>query len=663
MQVFDADAYPNGVERDQLQAMVGVGSEYMTHMGEGSTVQRTGEFVRIDRRGSDPTPRFCLFYENPQVYDESGIPLSDGDVRQLPADVKLRRRTRMFVSEIDQGADLPFHEVGGKVASRIPRCIGVPSGNGATFESLYEGNYTTQAGKRRLFSIGDGRLLLVKEVVVPGDGRYFYGSKLDSDTAPYLKERSVRAARVELVELNPLTGAKGRVLLAFDVHSGLGVDADERLFSNEIRTGSTAMVDSSNVYAAFSGVLWGRSLSIPAVGEVPIGGDPSDTYAVAEPAFAEKPGGMYLALMAVYPAAGDTKAADDAGPRQLTCAYTTPDGDVGYSTITFQVPLSSKHYLAARGMSLHRLTPTKVVLRVLVHAMQNGSGGDMQPSTSSTLYFWSGDNGASWSYTPITSDLLNNIPYGGVLVQDKDTVLLFTDWRNGYTDAIEVWAATASGFSRRASIDRDVFNAGLMQTLRVPYFPVGMGGAVYLREGSDMRRRLWMQFEPYWVHPASSSFVLDYPGSRPQLLVSDDDGATWSRRFLPTPWQFRVGFVVSVDSTTLAVPVYAPRKDHSSRLKATVYLSHDGGDTWRASGSRVVLPGESLADGNIVEGAVVGSGASARPEQDIDDACCEFNRGELFPLVVLRDRLGALLPANPARPWMTDFRFKEPDYG
>lgn len=50
-------------------------------------------------------------------------------------------------------------------------------------------------------------------------------------------------------------------------------------------------------------------------------------------------------------------------------------------------------------------------------------------------------------------------------------------------------------------------------------------------------------------------------------------------------------------------------------------------------------------------------------EQDLDSSVTEFNRGELLPMIALRNADGKILPANPARPWMNDYRFKEPNYG
>jgi hypothetical protein len=51
-----------------------------------------------------------------------------------------------------------------------------------------------------------------------------------------------------------------------------------------------------------------------------------------------------------------------------------------------------------------------------------------------------------------------------------------------------------------------------------------------------------------------------------------------------------------------------------------------------------------------------------RFEQDLSDSALEYNRGELLPMVALRDGDGKVLPSNPARPWIAHHQFKEPTY-
>jgi len=235
-----------------------------------------------------------------------------------------------------------------------------------------------------------------------------------------------------------------------------------------------------------------------------------------------------------------------------------------------------------------------------------------------------------------------------------------------------VHSVTSTGTAQIASITGATFSTGLMTPgagqLLVPYVPIGFGGAVYRTDPQDRtkkKKRLWMQFDPYWIYEESLPQVLEYPGSRPMLLVSDDGGLTWARKFLPTVWSFRVGFVVAVDDRTLAVPVYSVRKERGAPIRVTVYLSRDGGDSWRAAdGASVTLPGETYVDGQVVIGTEYTRPSPPKTfqDQDIVDTALRYSRGELQPLVALRDSDGKLLPANPSRPWMNNHNIKEPDY-
>jgi len=249
--------------------------------------------------------------------------------------------------------------------------------------------------------------------------------------------------------------------------------------------------------------------------------------------------------------------------------------------------------------------------------------------------------------------------------------LLTFSWDNSSLSsaAIDVRQITSGGWSSIASIPRGVFNQGLMAPsisggYTVPYLPLGFGGATY-RKGADGKKhkRLWMQFDPYWTYSQSDPRMLAYPGSRPMLMVSDDGGATWTRRLLPVPWAFRVGFVVAVGEGELAVPVLAARKARGDAVPTTIFVSRDGGDSWKATSHKFTLPGESWADGGIAPDVVF---YNTRGEmilsQDFSDSSHAYNRGELLPMLTLRDKEGNTLPANPARPWMNDHKIKEPDY-
>lgn len=691
----DSKGTSDGKEKDQLQAMIAVGSEFMTYRDADSTIQRSGEFVRIDKEPeATAQPRFVLMHETSMTYAEQsegattgyGNPstaLTGNELLNLAPDVKLRKRTRLFVSEQDPAAgDFPFREISGfKTQTRISRHYGfADSVSGRKWEAIAEANYTAQAGKRRLFAKGDGKAILVREVVLPGDGRYFNDKMRDLVTTPqpHTKKRGLRAARVEVVEVNPTNGATSAPIFSFEVHSGLSFDPTPRSFSNSIRQSSADMFNDGAVFAAFSGVLFGSSLNLPYDGNVPCGGDASDTYAVCEPGTAKDDKGReYTSIIAVYPASDDVYDSRSSGPYRLTFKRTTPQGGVALGKISFPaIPGRPQHYLAARGMSLHRLGPTTVVLRVNVHAMQYGAGGSIQPSASDAFFMWSKNNGESWTYVAPSIDFIGVFPYGGLLARDKDSLLAFSRYAEMIPSAaVEVHRITQTGTTKISSIPPSVFNAGLQVPTNsgwylVPYLPLGFGGAVYRKTPEGKKKRLWMQFDPIALYAETDTFAgkptrnAVYPGSRPMLLVSDDNGITWSRRLLPTPWSFRAGFVVAIDEKTLAVPVMSARKEFGVPVQATIYLSTNGGDSWKATGAQIVLPGETWVDGQIVVGNsyIHPERWNVVYEQDFGDSPLRYNRGELLPMVVLRDSSGKLMPSNPSRPWMADHKFKEPDH-
>ena len=446
----DSGGKADGKERDQLTAIAETGSEFITFNDFESTVQKSGEFARITKETSDPQPRFVLLHETSQTYDEDWNDYTGNELLSLSPEVKLRKRSHLYVSEVEPSAgDLPFRKIAGyKTHTRISRHHG-PGDTNAPSElpAMHEANYTAQAGKRRLFPVGDGTLLMLREVTVDGDTRSFNDAirtRLDTPQA-HTKKRGLRAARVEVVELNPLNGKTSAPVFSFDVHSGLGFDPTPRTFSSAAR--STAdMYNTTTVFGAFSGVLFGSSLNLPSVVRVPAGGDASDTYAVAEPAVAKSPEGKeYTSIVAVYPGSDDVYNPISSGPYRLTCKRTTPNGDVAYNKINFPaLPHIPRHYLAARGMSLHRLTPTKVALRVNVHLMQYGAGGSSQSIASDAFFMWTGDNGETWTYNPVTAGFPGVFPYGGMLVKDKDTLLAFS-WYNeaGSSQPVQVHRITA----------------------------------------------------------------------------------------------------------------------------------------------------------------------------------------------------------------------------
>lgn len=679
----------DGKEYDELQAMVAVGSEFITYKDHESTVQKSGEFVRVEKESSDSQPRFVLLHETSQTYAETApgelSDLTGNELLNLAPNIKLRKRTRLYMSEVDPvNGELPFREIGGfKASTRISRFHYISIYSGVheiprNYYGLHEANYTAQAGKRRLFPKGDGKLLMVREVAIPGDSRHFndYMRSLRTSPQPHVKNRGLRAARVEVVEINPTVGTASAPIFSFDVHSGVGFDPTAKFFSDSIRNVNADMYSETTVYAAFSGVNYGSSLYVPTMGTVPAGGDASDTYAVCEPGVAKHPDGReYTSIIAVYPAPDDVYDSRSSGAYRLTCKRTTVGGGVALSKISFPaLPHLPKHYLASRGMSLHRLGPDKVVLRVNVHAMQFGVGGTVQAVSSDAFFMWTQNNGETWTYAQSQANFPGVFPYGGMLTKDKNTLLAFS-WFNtaSGSSSMQVHSVTSSGTAQIASISGSVFNAGLIggnsSNTIVPHIPIGFGGAVYRKTASGKKKRLWMQFDPYWAYAkdamvAGTPINLQYPGSRPMLLVSDDGGATWSRRLLPTPWSFRAGFVVAISEKTLAVPVLAPRKARGSPVVASIFLSEDGGDTWKKTNFTITLPGETWADGQIVVGEQYWypPRSEFRQEQDFSESATRYNRGELLPMIALRDADGKVLPSNPARPWMADYRFKEPEY-
>lgn len=668
-------------ERDRLDAMLAVGNEFMTSADETSTIQRSGEFVRIDMEDEvETTPRFLLLHETSDVYqvgsDGSASILDDGDFYDLPPSTKVRQRPRLMLSRVDgdTGNDVEFKPLRSALdLVRMPRYTQITNApSPRQFSALHESNYTALSGKRRLFPQPDGRVLVVRDVV-ERDGRYYYGQRKDSQG----RVRSPRVVRIEVVELDE-RGKLGKApVFSFPVHSGLGVDATGKVLSNAPLSTDASMpiVSESVVYGATAGTFWGEALTAGGSDQVPFGGDAGDTFAFCEPAIAPRPGGgTFTSMIAVYAADDDVHNPQSAGPYRLTCKRTTPDGGVVSSKITFQaLPAYPRHYLAARGITLIRTSATTAMLRVFVHAMQSAVPGSLQSTQGDVLYYWTQDNGATWTYQPVIAGFPGYQTYGSLLVRDATTVLVFGAAAS-YPATVPVWAITPSGFSQIATIPYSVFAEGFMDPVsvaRVPYLALGFGGVVYRKTAEGTRKRLWMQFDPRWVYEEGQSYVLEYPGSRPIIAVSDDNGATWSRRLLPTPWQFLAGFVVSVAPSILAAPVYAARREHGKPVKVTVYLSKDGGETWKATRAAGSVPTETRIDADIVIGEeIVGRNPDGTPNestrrksQDISDCWLEYNRGELHPLLVLRDLDGNPVHSNPARPWMVDANVKEPDHG
>lgn len=696
MLIFDdSKGASDGKEKDQLQAMVAVGSEFITYTDAESTVQKSGEFVRIEKGGGE-SPQLCVMHEAPDAFrqtEQSITALDDLQFFAVSPSEKLVKRSRLLVASVDEsGAQGSVSGVPGlKVDSRMPRFTNALYGNEVHQRArVQDTDYATQAGKRRLFSLGDGRMLLVRELTKANDDRWYMGV---ARGLPTYSRRRKRTARVELVPINPETGSDAAPLLAFDIHSGLGFDPYEGapssplnedlpyrnyVFSFTAPTG-LPMYDDTNIYMSIAGSMWGRIAVDGVAGDAGIQGDASDTYAIAEPAYAPNGAGTYLALVAVHPAAGDTFDPLSAGPYRLTCTRTLPDGGIAQSKIEFPaIAGAPNHYYGATGMELLRTSPTTIVLVAHVHAMQSGFPGTIAPSARSRLFFWSTNNGASWTYAQVstTSPAFTAFPYASLMVKDEQTLLVFTTYRTyatagGDASGVQVHAVTPAGTSYMTTIPGTTFSHGLVVPrvtsgkveYDVPYIGFGYGGATTVRG----KLRLWMQFDPRWV-TYNRARMLQSPSSRPILVVSDDGGVTWVRKFLPTPWQFRAGFVAAIDTRTLVVPVFAPRvvdqQGRLSALRVRLHISTNGGDKWQATQWAFTLPAYAWADGQFLPGPLDGNPtiAPGPTEYDVDESNEDYNRGEIFPVVAVRDGYGRVSPVNPARPWIADYRFKEPDY-
>lgn len=688
-------------EHAALGGMLRVGNEFMTERNADSEVQRAGEFVTM-KRTSGGFPRMCTIHETPDAWvpvsKTSVSPLDDENYLASDATTVFVQRTCLFVASVSEsGEELDFASVPGmKTESRMPRFTYIsytsaPNPEGHAHDRVNDADYATQAGKRRLFALGDGRVLLVRELAKQNDDRWYMGVAAGMST---FSRRRKRTARVELAPINPETGAAGKALMGFDIHSGLGFDPyegapnhpfnDDKPYRpsyviNGFPPPALPFYEGESIYMSMTGTMWGRIAIDGVAGDPGIQADASDTYAVAEPAYAPKGTGTYLALVAVHPAPGDTYDPASAGPYRLTCTRTTPEGDVAQTKIVFPtIAGAPNHYYGATGMELVRTSPTTVVLIAHVHAMQSAHPGTIAPAARSRLFFWSDNNGETWTYAQVstTAPAFPMFPYSSHLVKDADTLLVFSS-EDAYSTVpapdrvgIQVHAVTRAGTSYVTTIPSSRFNEGLRtpyitggeHDYNTPYIGFGYGGAVTVRG----KRRLWMQFDPRWISYDRSK-MLQSPPSRPMLMTSDDGGVTWQRRFLPAVWQHHAGFVTAIDSKTLAMPVFSPRvvsdTGNIRPAKARVYISKDGGEKWRPTTWRLGLPIIAWVDGALMPGRIDGSAALAPgpSEYDIDESVEDYNRGELFPLVALHDENGGLSPINPARPWIADARAKDPN--
>ena len=645
-------------ESQHLGGLLRVGNEFMTHSDDGSEVQRSGEFARFTAEEEDEVlkTRFLLLHETADVYGSDGDVLDSSGFYNLAPGARTLPRTKLFASELDivGGRDKPFKPLRVPLDMvRMPRYTWTRTGARLLGWNIYEYCYTAITGKRRVFPQENGKLLVVRDVIERG-GRFFYGN----DAGSFSRRRSTRVSRVDVVEVDLDRKSVSAPALSFPVFSGLGADVTGRVLNTSGPNDGMQITDATYVYGKTAGAMWGKDLWTTGPNLVPMGGDAGDLYAVCEPALAHTGSGRstYKSFIAVYAADDDVHDVNSAGPYRLTCKRSLVTGGFSVEKINFPATANPALYLGASGITLLRTGPTTAVLRVRTSVMQASAPSPLQSIAANSLFFWTQDNGATWTLTPPTVvGFPDAHPYGGVLVKDETTLIVFSEPSQIPSGATTVWSVTPGAASQVGTVAAATFNDGLAAGFyRPPYMAFGFGGVVYRKTLTGTTKRLWMQFDPRYGYAPGPADVLDYPSSRPMLLVSDDGGVTWQRRFLPTPWSFLVGFVVSLDETGLAVPVYARRASESDALETTIYVSRDGGDNWAATGARASLPHETVVDGSIVAG-------DAR--EAISDCWLQYNRGELHPMLVVNDKKGRAQGSNPARPWMVNANVEAPSYG
>lgn len=652
-------------ERTSLHGMLAVGNEFMTHREGGSLVHRAGDFVEIERTGGGHL-RFAALYETSDAYrigdGNSVLEVGDDEVPPEPGQTNFIPRSLLMTAEQEgQGEPLPFRTVNGRAESRLARftkMVGL----------LDEVDHATLTGRPRFFTLGDGRALLVREISDPEDTRYFTGTNAQG--------RSRRRRRVTSVQLLPVNLETGTVakapLLEAVVHSGLGFDPG--IVPGDLSIPGTmravaytppsvpgTLYTGSAIYVALAGVMWGS--------RVP-GKEPSETYAVAPPATAKDGDKSYLSLVVVHGLPEDSYNLQGSALYRLTCTRTTTDG-VAQSKITLPPAIRGAGFFnSAIGMELVRLAPSTLVLAVKMWEQAQPTTTTFYSLTSagSTAFFWSDDNGASWANINTAGFLDNgalNRTLGGIMARDADAALVFSGYEADSAvpapdaEAVAVYRLTRSGASRICTIPGSQFSAGLHAGVPLssgrfypPYLATGYGGGLRVKD----KNLLWMQFDARWVYASTDPRTIEYPGSRSQLMVSEDGGRSWKRRLLPQPWAQRLSFVAGMDQGTLVVPVYEGRRVNDAGnlmpLAVTLYTTKDT-EKWRPVQWRMTLPTATTVDGRLVPGT---------PAYDYADVRRWINRGELFPILHVRDEQGELVPKNPDRPWLSDHRRTGPTY-
>ncbi len=655
----DLGGQDDGKENTALNGMLRAGNEFMTSRDAESEVQVSGEFAYMRRTPTGETLFLCAPFEMADaraVQEDGSTPLLD-DGQDRAGGYTPYKRTRLFnaFTEADGGTRGPELVGGTRQNFRIPRFTRI-------YERVNDVDHNTRNGRGRVWHLGDGETLLaVRENFTEGDPRYFMGVNLAGFTT-----RRTRLSNVDLVRINAETGKVRDVLLSFETFSGLGFDPGTRAIQVVDGTGSEALFDATNVYTGRAGHTWGRYTNAN------LRMDPSSTYAVAEPAW--HPDG-FLSLVVVHARSTDNPNPQSSIIRTLTCTRTQKNADPVTSTIIFPAHPDAQNDWSAIEVELLRIAPTVLLLHVLL-------GGVLKPGTqlggvqggNFDAFYWSADAGATWTLMDLSAIATHGgltQRYTGMMATGTGKALIFTgtvDLSEGRdVAAVVVNEVTSSTAVVKGTIDGAVFNAGLdtgflLSGVRyyTKYYPVGFGGGVRVRDGEVVKQRLWMQFDPFWI---KSQFLpggaprptnIQYPSTRPMLMVSDDGGATWARQSLPVEWQQRAGFVASWDQDSMLVPILAPRQtdDEGNLYRVSVQIQESkAGGAWKKRPWKFLLPWQTFVDGQLIPGSA---------QYDIDDYRFDYNRGELFTLVPIRNARGDILPMNPGRPWIADARKEAP---
>lgn len=642
----------------ELRAMQRVGSEFMTHDNGVDRVQKSGEFVEMSRRGGTWL-RMLALCEPANNRSADGV-LLDDDGAPEPGDTDFVPRTFAVKAEAGQdGEETVLRRAVPAWRSRLPRFTLI-EGRDSDVDTV------TKLGRQRVWALPGGQVLRVREIGSKDDGRYFYGSR--GVGQPVRRER---VSRVELVRSSADTLSGAEVLMEFSPISGLGFDVGARRLITDFEGRGTSNYDDDYVFTDRVGHHFGRLVGSES-------GDPSGTYAVASPSMVIEHAGdePYLHLAAVYARPADLAEPEISSPRRLTCTYLTQSGDAQHSTIEFApLPVPAGRYPGVLQYRLYRLAPLGLLLVSSTTPMIEPGGAFLAGTNFSgpaIRLHWSYDGGASWTETPATAwDATppeirdGHVPMGAVVPQGAGRALIFTGYTQGDAipapdaEGVHVLQLTPEAVTLASTIPGSAFSHNLLAPIQLDGKDYFANYAHAAEAGGACGKLAWAQFDPAWMQPADYAWGmpagdaggLGFPFERPMIMVTEDDGATFSRRILPCPVASRVGFVVALDTRTLAVPVFDARErvdDIMPALRGKVFTSKNGGRTWQG-GARFTLPYYCRADGQMFPDEYVSEYSPDR-----------FNRGEFFPLVPLADEFERGAAISPGRPWLSDSRFKEP---